>query len=193
MADERHMRQQNEVPVFQWNIPNLLTILRFAMIGILIWAFVKQWVILAMACYVAAGITDILDGHLARKNHQITVFGKLMDPLADKGMLIAALIGFYCSGMITLPILILVIIKEAMLVIGAAYLLTRKEKVVQANVFGKLTTVLFFAAVMLTFLHAYCAPVDTVLMYAAAILSIVALLQYAYLNMIQPIMKTGKK
>ncbi|MGN0764705.1 MAG: CDP-alcohol phosphatidyltransferase family protein, partial [Aristaeellaceae bacterium] len=65
-----------------WNVPNVLTMLRLALIPVFVAVFAAGHDKLALLTFVIASLTDLLDGYLARKNHQITAFGKLMDPLA---------------------------------------------------------------------------------------------------------------
>ena len=79
-----------------WNIPNALTMLRLALIPVFVWLFWNADRKLALAVFILASLTDMLDGMLARKLHQITDFGKLFDPLADKLMVLTALI---CQGL----------------------------------------------------------------------------------------------
>ena len=66
------------------NTPNKLTLLRVIMVPIFIWAITSRFYIAAIVIFALASLTDQLDGHLARKNNQVTSFGKLADPLADK-------------------------------------------------------------------------------------------------------------
>ena len=82
------------------NTPNKLTIIRILLVPVLLVVLVaklpvESWVtqVIAAAIFLAASITDMLDGKIARKNHLITDFGKFMDPLADKFLVFAALLG----------------------------------------------------------------------------------------------------
>ena len=76
------------------NTPNKLTLLRVIMVPIFIWAITSRFYIAAIVIFALASLTDQLDGHLARKYNQVTTFGKLMDPLADKILTISALVCF---------------------------------------------------------------------------------------------------
>ena len=79
------------------NIPNKLTIFRVLLIPVYMILYLTQGVAVkyaAICVFILAALTDQLDGYLARKNNQITTFGKLMDPLADKMLIMAALICF---------------------------------------------------------------------------------------------------
>lgn len=160
-----------------WNLPNLLTMLRLLLIGVFIWLFARGALIGAMAVFLLAAITDFLDGFIARKYGLITSFGKLMDPVADKLMLLTALTCLMLAGLMPLWVLIVVAVKEVLMIIGGAILL-RRGVVVQAHFIGKLSTVVFIVAVVASFLHAYTAPWDTVLQVVAVTLTVVAMLWY---------------
>ena len=73
------------------NVPNALTILRMLMIPLMVYVFNSFGAHWALLVYVVASATDVLDGYIARKYNQITDFGKLMDPLADKLMVLTML------------------------------------------------------------------------------------------------------
>src|SRR5699024_638407 len=92
------------------------------------------------------GITDILDGTIARKYNFITDFGKLIDPLADKATQVATLVVLVLKNIIPFWILAIVIIKEFVMVAGASFLYG-KELVVYSRWYGKLSTVLFYVAI----------------------------------------------
>lgn len=160
-----------------WNLPNMLTMLRIVLIAIFVLLYTSGLRLLALAVFIMAAVTDFLDGYIARKRQLVTNFGKLMDPLADKLMLIAALICLSGEGLVPVWVVATVAVKEFVMV-GGGVLLLRQGIVVQAKMIGKVATVLFIVAVSAAFLHAYIAPWDTVLLYAAVILTLVALLWY---------------
>ena len=160
-----------------WNVPNILTMLRIALIGVFIWQFAMGHHIWAMSIFLIASATDILDGYIARKYNLITNFGKLMDPLADKLMLITALICLTTARLVPPWVVIVVVLKELQMVVGGYFLLGRGI-VVSSKLIGKLATVLFSVAVVATFLHEYLAPWDFYLQIAALVLSIAAMVWY---------------
>ena len=162
-----------------WNAPNILTMLRMALIGVFIWQFVQGHMYWAMTIFIVAGITDFLDGYLARKYQLVTSFGKLMDPLADKLMLVTALSCLTAAGLVPLWVVIVVVCKELLMVIGG-YILLRRGVVVQAKLIGKVATVVFIVAVVATFLHEFIDPWQTVLQYIAVALSICSMLWYFF-------------
>lgn len=160
-----------------WNVPNILTMLRVALIGVFIWQYVighRYW---AMGVFLVAGATDFLDGYIARKHNLVTNFGKLMDPLADKLMLVTALTCLMASGLVPLWVVLVVVAKELLMVIGGYWML-RHGTVVQAHIIGKAATVVFIIAVMATFLHEFTTPFDAYLQIAAVVLSVSAMVWY---------------
>jgi cardiolipin synthase len=159
------------------NVPNMLTMLRMVMVCFMPGLFRGAHYGAAMALFLAAGATDLLDGYIARKYQLITSFGKLMDPLADKLMLVVTLLLFAEKGWTPMVIPILVMIKELVMIVGSALLL-KKHTVVFSNALGKTTTFIFTVAVVLTFLHERVYPVDLIMMWAGFALSMAALVSY---------------
>jgi len=135
-------------------VPNILTIVRFALIPfILYFIFIGQYVA-AFVMLTASGLTDILDGIIARKFDCITNFGKLIDPLADKTTQISILAVLTFKGIIPLWMLLFVFIKEFIMIAGASFLYG-KELVVSSRWFGKLATILFYIAIVCSFFITY--------------------------------------
>lgn len=139
---------------FMKHVPNILTIVRFILIPFIVYFAMKEQYIITLIILVTSGITDILDGIIARKYHFITDFGKLMDPLADKATQIAALVVLVLQNIIPFWILVVVIIKEFIMVAGASFLYG-KETVVFSKWYGKLSTVLFYIAIFSSLLIKY--------------------------------------
>lgn len=129
------------------NIPNALTILRFILIIPIIYFILTGQYIAGFIILTISGITDILDGCIARKFNFITNFGKLIDPLADKSTQVAVLAALTFRGIIPLWMLIIVFVKELVMVAGASFLYGKKL-VVSSRWYGKLTTVLFYIAIV---------------------------------------------
>ena len=135
-------------------VPNILTILRFILIPfILVFLFQDKY----LACFVfltISGLTDILDGFIARKFNFITNFGKLIDPLADKATQISILVTLALKDIIPMWLMIIIVIKEFAMIAGASFLYG-KELVVSSKWFGKLSTVLFYLAIVSSFTIRY--------------------------------------
>ncbi len=130
--------------------------------------------ILATLIFILAGITDVLDGYLARKYNKITKIGQVMDPLADKLMQITVLTCLTIGGYIPIFLIIIIGIKEIIMIIGGIYIYFRKEKlVIPANKYGKIATILFYIAVILISL-----PNSEYFFYVTILFSILAFIQY---------------
>lgn len=144
----------NKIKDWCRHIPNALTILRFILIPFIIIYIVKDEYIKAFIFLSISGLTDILDGWIARKFNFITNFGKLIDPLADKATQISILVTLSLKDIIPIWILIIVFIKEFAMISGASFLYG-KELVVSSKWFGKLATVLFYLAIVSSFAIKY--------------------------------------
>ena len=131
------------------HIPNILTISRFFIIPIIVLFLIQGNYILAFVFLTISGLTDVLDGAIARKFNYISNFGKLIDPLADKATQIAVLIVLSLKSIIPIWILIVVVLKEFAMIAGASFLYG-KEFVVSSRWYGKLATVLFYIAIALS-------------------------------------------
>jgi len=136
------------------HIPNALTILRFLLIPTIIIYIIKDKYIEAFIFLTISGLTDVLDGFIARKYNFITNFGKLIDPLADKATQISILVTLALKNIIPMWILIVVFLKEFVMVAGASFLYG-KELVVSSKWFGKMATVLFYLAIVSSFAIKY--------------------------------------
>ncbi len=134
-------------------VPNALTILRMFMVpafAVLFFSSIEYNHIYALLIFLLAGFTDWLDGYLARKYDVVTVVGIVLDPLADKLMLLTALICLTYYGSMPIWILVIVLINETILILAGISMYFRKKKsVIPANKFGKMATVLFTIAVFM--------------------------------------------
>ena len=158
------------------NIPNTLTVIRILLLPVVVWRFMVGDATGALIAYLAAMLTDALDGIIARKFNQITALGKLLDPLADKLSLVTLLGLFVSDGQIPLWVLAIILLKEASRVIGGGVALKRGI-VVYALPIGKVTTVVFVLSIIARFLS-WTQTADTLLWISVA-LSMVALIWYA--------------
>lgn len=129
------------------NIPNALTIVRFILIPFIVYFILTGQYISGFIILTISGLTDVLDGFIARKFNFITNFGKLIDPLADKTTQIAVLASLTFKGIIPLWILLIVFLKEFIMISGASFLYGKKL-VVSSRWYGKLATVLFYVAIV---------------------------------------------
>lgn len=162
------------------HVPNILTIIRFFLIPIIIYYIIKENYILAFAFLTLSGITDVLDGFIARKYNLITNFGKLIDPLADKSTQISILGTLVIQKLIPIWILIIVVLKEFLMISGASFLYG-KELVVSSKWYGKLSTIIFYIAIVCSLLKRQfqiATSLDQYIYYLALIATIFSLLMY---------------
>ena len=131
------------------HIPNILTILRFIFIPIILYFIFTGNYVLGIVFFTISGVTDVLDGFIARKFNLVSHFGKLMDPLADKLTQISVLACLVKVEIIPFWILVIVILKELLMVVGASFLYG-KDVVVYSKWYGKLATVLFYLAIVIS-------------------------------------------
>ncbi len=137
------------------NLPNLLTIIRLLLVPVMTIFLLSRNYIVAISIYILASITDILDGYIARKYNMITRLGKILDPLADKLLQFAALLGLWVVGIIPFWITLIFFLKEIFMGLGAIKLLKKKDVVITAKWFGKMSTVIFFFAIIFSMCSEY--------------------------------------
>jgi len=142
------------------NLPNCLTILRILLIPVFLAAYflLPGRMYVSFLIFVLASFTDVLDGYLARHMNRITSFGKLLDPLADKLMVLAVLFCLAGDGELA-PVgyahlnwlyTACMLIKELFMLAGSFFML-KKGIVVQAGIWGKAATLLFTVGIVFVF------------------------------------------
>ena len=124
-----------------WNVPNVLTSLRIIFVPVLAWLVLTERWWWAFGLFVAMMITDKLDGDIARSRGLITDFGKIADPIADKALMITALVTLNIAGPLPIWITVVILVRELGITLWRMVLL-RGGKVVPASKGGKLKTVL---------------------------------------------------
>ena len=126
------------------NLPNKLTMLRMVMIPLfLVCLFLLSdpWnYLLALVLFIAASLTDLLDGRIARSRGLVTDFGKLMDPLADKLLVMSAMVSYVYLGWVHAVVVIFILARE-FLVTAIRQIAASKGTVLAADKWGKLKTV----------------------------------------------------
>ena len=144
------------------NLPNKITIIRIFLVPIMLlvpllgitgetfWGASLENIMI-LIIFLIASITDFLDGYLARKNNMVTNFGKFLDPIADKLLVITALIMLVEQGIIPSWIPIIIVAREFM-VSGIRMLAAGKGNVIAASMLGKIKTVSQIIAISLAFL-----------------------------------------
>lgn len=126
------------------NTPNKLTIARMIItpvfLAVLLWESLPHRFLIATLIYSIAAITDAIDGKLARKNNQITNFGKLLDPIADKVLTTSALLAFMVMDLCNIWIVMIVLTRE-FAIASIRMIAAANGVVIPANFWGKLKTV----------------------------------------------------
>ncbi len=141
------------------NLPNKLTLLRILLTPVfmllLLWQFPHHY-LAALLVFIFASVTDLLDGRLARKNQQVTDFGKFLDPLADKMLTTAALLGFIVLniGVGTVWVAFIVMLRE-FLMASLRLVAVDNGRVIAANAWGKVKTVCQMVAIIFAIFAQY--------------------------------------
>ncbi len=127
-----------------FTIPNLLSVFRILLIIPFTVMFFLNHVVTSFVCIVMSGISDGLDGFLARKLHQTSALGRLLDPVADKLTLLAVMICLAFRIPEILPFTVILIIKDLLMIGGGSYLIKRGVTIPSAKWYGKTATVTFY-------------------------------------------------
>lgn len=176
------------------NLPNKLTMFRVILIPFFVLFMlvditnVDKWI--ALAIFIVASLTDLLDGKIARKYNLVTNFGKFMDPLADKLLVCSALICLVELSMLPAWIVIIIIARE-FIISGFRLIASDNGVVIAASYFGKFKTT--FQMVMICLMIADIEALNiltTIVMWAALILTVVSLIDYLVKN--KDVMKETK-
>lgn len=183
MTIREYMRQN-------WNVPNVLTLIRLFLVPVYVLLFAIGEKYAALTIFLLASFTDLLDGRIARKYNLITDFGKLMDPLADKVMVVTAMCSMAIgsktiSAVVPWAAVVILFIKELIMVIGSAIML-RYQIVVYSTMVGKVAQCMFIASLVAVYFHDWfvqlCAgwflPLDLLMMWLSLALTLCALVIY---------------
>ena len=168
--------------MFPLNLPNVLTVLRIMLVPVVVVALLGNTPsgdILAAVVFALASLTDFVDGRLARARGSITTFGKLMDPLADKLLIIAALLSLVSLGRLEAWVAMVIITRElavTVLRLGA----TQAGVVIGASMFGKVKTCMQIAAI-LALIAVHGEPLwVSLLLYATVVVTVLSGLDYFF-------------
>ena len=136
-------------PLFPLNTPNILTVSRILMVPVIVVALLDETAegdVIAAALFAVAALTDGLDGYIARRQRQETTFGKLMDPLADKLLVTAALVSLVSLDRVAAWVAMVIIARE-FAVTGLRSVAAERGVVISASWLGKAKTGLQVAAI----------------------------------------------
>ena len=178
------------------NLPNKLTVLRILMVPFFVLFLLVNSIpfhyLLALIFFAVASFTDCLDGHIARKHNLVTNFGKFLDPLADKVLVLSAMIAFIELGLSSSVVVIIVIARE-FLVTSLRLVAAGEGTVIAASIYGKLKTISqMFSIVAILLLEAIneIVPlngvdiplISNILMWITAVIAVISGLDYLWKN-----------
>ncbi|HEX2316874.1 MAG TPA: CDP-diacylglycerol--glycerol-3-phosphate 3-phosphatidyltransferase [Thermomonospora sp.] len=166
-------------PPSVYNVANLLTMLRIVLVPVFVWTLFMDgdgWRIAAFAVFAAASVTDKIDGDLARRYGLVTDFGKIADPIADKALTGAALVGLSVLGELWWWVTVVILVRE----IGVTVLrfVVIRYGVIPASKGGKLKTLLQVLAIGLYIMPGPFDPLRWAVMAAAVVVTVVTGLDY---------------
>ncbi len=182
MSNQTEQTRQSKI----FTIPNVLTMIRFILIPVYWKMMLDGRIRAALIVYGVACLTDMLDGFLARTLHQITNFGKLADPLADKGMVLSVLLTMILpvgghEPVLPLAAFLLILAKELYMLVGSI-LLYRHRIVVYSRFIGKAAQFTMVCALLCSFFYDYFNgigfPLHIYLLWTAAVLHLWAAVSY---------------
>lgn len=127
-----------------FNIPNTLTVLRIVLIIPFMCLYLGGHIRAAVLVLIIAGLTDALDGFVARHFNQFTELGQMLDPLSDKLTQGAVAISIAIRHWVLLPFLMIFIVKEGIMLVAGGILLKKGKRPCAAKWYGKLATILFY-------------------------------------------------
>lgn len=138
------------------NIPNALSLLRVLLVAPFLIAVIYRQYLLALVLFVAAGVSDFLDGYLARRLGQKSVLGSFLDPLGDRLLTTVAFVALGYQGLLPAWLAVTVVAKDLYVALGAGILhYSGNLTVVEASFWGKLTTLLQIVTVTFTLLAVF--------------------------------------
>lgn len=181
------------------NLPNKLTIFRMILVPFYLFFLLMDSIpfheMIALGIFIVAALTDQMDGHIARKYNLVTTFGKFMDPLADKFLVIAALVGMVGLGKVS-SVACFIIVARELAVTGLRVLNAEKGIVVAANKGGKIKTITQIIAIILlslnnfpfSYLHI---PMDQIMLWISVVLTVTS--GYSYFKGSKGVLLEGLK
>jgi CDP-diacylglycerol---glycerol-3-phosphate 3-phosphatidyltransferase len=168
--------------LFPLNVPNVLTVLRILAVPVIVVALLDETPngdALAAAVFALAAITDGLDGYIARRRQQITNFGKLMDPLADKLLVVAALIALVSLNRLAAWVAMVIIARE-LAVTGLRSVAAAEGVVIAASWLGKAKTALQVGAIVALIVWDPTPLAVDLLVYAAVAMTVISGADYFF-------------
>ena len=135
-------------PKRNFSVPNVISLIRLAIIPFMVWVYLEGKLVWAVAMVAISGLSDAIDGYIARHFNQITPLGKVLDPVADKLTQIALGVCLVFSFPFVLPLVILLVIKDALMLFWGVRLLKAGQPPFSARWWGKVATIAFYIGVL---------------------------------------------
>ncbi len=131
-----------------WTIANAVSLARLGAVPVFLWVLLgRDDLVTAAWLMLIIGVTDWLDGSLARALGQVSEIGKFLDPLADRVAILAAIVGGLIAGVVPALIGVPLLIREIVVAIGALYLVSRLDSNVEVKYLGKVATFIVYGAI----------------------------------------------
>lgn len=130
------------------DIPNILSVIRIIMVPVFVYLFLSNRIVPSVMVFVLAGLTDVVDGYIARRFKYFSKLGLLLDPLADKLLQASAFVCLYIVKLIPVWMLVIYVTKELILGVGTLFLFKRRNNIQKSNVFGKFSSLMIFVAII---------------------------------------------
>lgn len=145
-----------------FTIPNFLSFFRILLIPVIVvlYCYYKMY-IASTIVIIVSGLTDVIDGKIARKYNMISDFGKFLDPVADKLTQAAMLFCLVTRYKIMISLIVLMLIREAVLFIGGCFVLKKTDTINSAKWYGKVSTLIMYAVMTILFLIDDVPPIAT--------------------------------
>jgi cardiolipin synthase len=140
------MFQHSIQPKDIWSIPNLLSLLRLALIPFVLYYYLQGEVTVAGVALIISALTDAADGYIARRFNQITALGKILDPVADKLTQFCVAAGLCFTYKALIPLALVLAIKELLMGLMGLTVLKSGKQPFSARWWGKLATIAFYVA-----------------------------------------------
>jgi cardiolipin synthase len=164
------------------SIPNLITLGRIILVPIVVWAITSGQMLAAFGLFVAAGISDAVDGFLAKRFHMASELGAYLDPLADKALIVSIYVALGIAGALPISLVILVVSRDIMIISGfmLAWLVDRPMPVKPLPVSKANTVAQIVLAAFVLAEHGFGFSADLLSLALVAVVAILTLLSIAF-------------
>ncbi len=125
-------------------VPNVISFVRLLLVPVYLWLLFEGYSIAALIVFAVAAATDFIDGQIARRTHQVSALGKLLDPAVDTALMLTGVLGVVFVGRLPIWFAALIILREIYLLVGGAILLRKFDIRIPVIYPGKVATTLLF-------------------------------------------------